>query len=245
MRTYYIHDNGGRPFKVTIDKKDVKVYKQYFEGDNYSYQDKPILVFDENIKIFIGKSPENKMTLFSGGYGPRFDGNSILLHIKENEYVYIGGKIFRFHSVDPLDQITKFVSPVGNSDVPYPYAVDKSNRYYLLIEDVMLEEVPLEYKEDPYTYYYKNKKLVSDFEEGDKLYFGGKRYDGLNYYPQPGKNYDRFTGFDDFRDGIKIVTKEGKPKKIDRKEFIKLSKAYGVRHGYSRLKGVKILQKRL
>lgn len=29
-KTYYTHDNGGRPFKVVIDGKQVRIYKQVF-----------------------------------------------------------------------------------------------------------------------------------------------------------------------------------------------------------------------
>ena len=40
-------------------------------------------------EVFIGKSPVNAMTTFSGGHGPRFDGNSILLK-REKDYVFVG-----------------------------------------------------------------------------------------------------------------------------------------------------------
>ena len=40
-------------------------------------------------EVFIGKSPVNAMTTFSGGHGPRFDGNSVLLK-RENDYVFVG-----------------------------------------------------------------------------------------------------------------------------------------------------------
>ena len=71
------------------------------------------------------------MTKFSGGYGKFFDGNSILLKLSKNKYVYIGSVIYSFTS---YNEITTFISPVGNSDVPYPYAIDEKNNYYLLLE---------------------------------------------------------------------------------------------------------------
>lgn len=80
-------------------------------------------------KIFIGKSPKNKMTEFSGGYGKKFDGNTILLHLFGNTYMFIGGEVIKFVAES---KITTFVSPVGNSAVPYPFAVDESGNSYLL-----------------------------------------------------------------------------------------------------------------
>ena len=37
--------------------------------------------------MFIGKSSPNEMTRFSDGYGPDFDGNTILVENRECEYV--------------------------------------------------------------------------------------------------------------------------------------------------------------
>ena len=97
MKIYYIHDNGGRPFKVDIDGNDVKIYKET-TGKINEYSTKPVLV-TKAAKIFIGKSPKNKMTTLSAGYGKKFDGNSILLHIKNNEYVFIGTQHIPFSIV--------------------------------------------------------------------------------------------------------------------------------------------------
>ena len=92
MKIYYIHDNGGRPFKVDIDGNDVKIYKE-IPGKVQEYSIKPVLN-TKAAKIFIGKSPKNKMTIFSGGYGKEFDGNSILLHIKTMNTFILGIKYF-------------------------------------------------------------------------------------------------------------------------------------------------------
>lgn len=53
----------------------------------------------------------------------------------------------------------KFASPVGNSDVPYPYAVDRNGSYYLLIEGVVLHRVPP--SSDPYDWYYRSENMGS------------------------------------------------------------------------------------
>ena len=166
-KTYYTHDNGGRPFKVVVEDKKVYVYKykKYDETTNsFLYSEKPIKYEKNNYfkckNIFIGKSPKNKLTISSGGYGAKFTGNSILLQITQNKYVFIGDKIFSF---TPKSEIKKFVSPVGNSDVPYPYAVDADGRYYLMIEDVIIDKIIniKKYNNDPYNFYYKNKTLTN------------------------------------------------------------------------------------
>jgi hypothetical protein len=97
------------------------------------------------------------MTKFSGGHGAKFDGNSILLEIKKKSYVYIGSEIFAFKTDN---DITDYVSPVGNNDVPYPYAIDSEMNYYLMIENVKLKI--LTNQEDPYKYYYQANLLTPD-----------------------------------------------------------------------------------
>lgn len=76
----------------------------------------------EFLEIFIGSSPLNEMTKFSGGHGAKWDGNSILLRIgpdDEFKYVHIGMDVYEFTTDE---KIIKYVSSVGNNCVPYPYA---------------------------------------------------------------------------------------------------------------------------
>jgi len=143
--TYLTHNNGDRPYRITI-----KESKLIIINDNNNNEE--ILSINTN-KIWIGESPLTKMTEFSGGYGPKFKGNSILLYI-DNYYIFIGHKVYSFKTEY---EIINYVSEVGNNDVPYPYAVDTENNYYLMIEEIKLS-VPDEYYTDPYTYYYSKKK---------------------------------------------------------------------------------------
>ena len=63
-----------------------------------------------------------------------FTGNSILLELKgKTRYVFIGHNVYEFTALEP---ITKFVSPVGGSDVPYPIAYSQ-NYVYFFIDDGM------------------------------------------------------------------------------------------------------------
>jgi len=91
----------------------------------------------EPIEIFIGKSKVNEMTTFSGGYGDKWNGNSILLRINplnQNDdkfhYVHIGTVVFEFMTDE---KIIKYVSSVGNNCVPYPYA-ESENWCYCMSE---------------------------------------------------------------------------------------------------------------
>lgn len=182
--TYFTHDNGGRPFKVTLKSSGVvkifvstaivpkggiivfepKLYTRFLKGYDAS-------------NIFIGKSPLNETTKFSGAYGKPFDGNSILLklnnlsHSTSNKYIFIGSRIFEFETEEP---ILKFYSTISNNDVPYPVAFTKSHVYIMselegfwalfrtAIVRLDKEEFPSDFKDwSDASYYY--------FESGHKF----------------------------------------------------------------------------
>lgn len=135
-KIYYIHDNGGRPFKVIITGHTAEVYK-LVDISSKNYKLSKTFDFTES---FIG-----------------VDGNSILLKVKSqdkdlNSYIFIGHEIFSFSI---KDNILSYKSPIGNNDVPYPYAISKDN-VYLMLESVILDKKKLEFAtiEDPYQYYY-------------------------------------------------------------------------------------------
>lgn len=265
-KTYYIHDNGGRPFMVKIKKKNksidgdnkkegvqklVKVYRQL--KDSEKYEERRILKFRPE-KVFVGKSPLNWMTMITGGHGKPFDGNSMLLKISENKYVYIGSKIYSFK---PYAQIKKYVSPVGGSDVPYPYAVDVDQNYYLMIEDVVLTNVPEDQMNDPYEYYYRKaglitpdhniQPLISNFQGISEFYIGNDRYT-LRHRPSNlvGKeDYDRWRSQYNWGVGISVIKTDGKRYFLNRKQYINLMKDFEEELGFKVIKGKKILQARL
>jgi len=230
MNVYFIHDNYGRPFKVIINNNDVKVYKQKNHIDEYSLY--PILCFTAK-KIFIGKCSKTG-----------FDGNSILLCLDNGIYIYIGSKIFRFNS---LSEIVKFESPIGGSDVPYPYAVDTNNKYYLMIEDVLLKHIPN--NEDPYYFYYKNSHITT--VNNKIIYFNIKKYIigdeeyNLSYNSRPHRDYNRISKWSDFGSGMMIEYNNGISEYLDKIKYVKLLKDYGKLHGFSYLPKVKVLCKRL
>lgn len=144
MKSYLIHDNGGRPFKVYIitdhnESKRVEIYANTTDWSKVKpmtlWKDIPVKfeklvkVYSDVKRVFIGRSPLNPSTSFSGGHGPKFDGNSILVNIAGNRYVSIGYKIEEFTSPEPIE---RYWSSVGNNDVPYPVAKSKSYAYFML-----------------------------------------------------------------------------------------------------------------
>lgn len=136
---YRTEDNGGTGFLVLINKENnyVRVHGRSFDVLPNGVHGKKIFnrcVGEyEPLEIFIGKSKFNQMTDFSGGYGENWDGNSILLRIglpTEYKYLYIGTNIVEFETDE---KITKYVSSVGNSRVPYPYA-ESDNWCYCMLD---------------------------------------------------------------------------------------------------------------
>jgi len=146
---YHIHDNGGRPFVVYDFGDHVDIYQQ-----QYDYNTKKDVIVKKlfgNLKykkLFAGDNDLKNPNSLKKGVAK---GNSVLLHMgPSNKYVYIGDGIREFTTVDG-DEIVKYYSPVGNSDVPYPYAVGVSNTYFMLSNGTVKEG--LKY------YYASNKDL--------------------------------------------------------------------------------------
>jgi len=92
-------------------------------------------------------SVENCLNIFIGDdLAHGYTGNSVLLQRSNTEYMYISGSIKEFKWPE---QIVEFHAPVGNSDVPYPFAVTESGRV-ILFED--LHKHLQQDKMYPYTY---------------------------------------------------------------------------------------------
>lgn len=216
MPEYLIHDNGSRPFKVIIINDKVNIYKEKSENE---YDDKVFKTYKPK-KIFIGKSLKNKMTLFSGGYGKKFDGNSILLQLTKNSYTYIGSQIYSFKTDA---EIMDFQSPVGNNDVPYPYCIDSNGYYYLMLEKIKIK-VPKSY-DDCYAYYYSAQLLTPDmaFKRYPIFYSGilefkisNKLYT-LTYTPEPISDFKRIQK--NIGKNILIKMNDGKIIKLTEKSY--------------------------
>ncbi len=154
----YTHDNGSRPFRVTISKGgkqlDIakciypewrKVPKAYEDARYYQH-----LVTYKVRRVLLGDDPENV-------YGERpewvkdWRGNTILAELAPNRYLFIGESVFEFQT-SGKSPITMYRSPVGNNDVPYPFAVD-SEYVYLFAYDYKVPVSDVDFKAKPFDPY--------------------------------------------------------------------------------------------
>jgi hypothetical protein len=142
--TFTILDNGGEPFVVDIYSNYLEVYLQILDEEKSNRRNKEVYIRGKKIlstpfvKLFVGN---NYFRLER--YGSK-KGNSILVQVKGDEYIYIGSEIYQFQARDG-DQILVYASPVGNSAVPYPYAIGENYVYYMLYKSTL----PIELLHDP------------------------------------------------------------------------------------------------
>ena len=114
--------------------------------------------------IMIGKSPKCNLTS-TGTFGSEFDGNTILLHLRHDKYVYIGKEIIKFTA---FGEINEFVSPVDVDRIPYSYAVDGKNNTYLFNEQIVLMNLTSKNYSNPYDYYEDHRTIVSSKSKSSK-----------------------------------------------------------------------------
>lgn len=159
FKMYQTHDNGGRTFRVFVDTTNNVAVITHITPTEWPMKCYPYVVNKRFSfqRVWIGKSPKIEMTkiAFNGGYGPKFDGNSILFDLGQNNYMQVGESVILFSTRSP---IVKYVSPVGQNDVPYPWAVDKKGVYYLLAEKVKIKfHKKPDNPHDIYDIYYDSK----------------------------------------------------------------------------------------
>lgn len=140
-RQFTTLDNGGYPFVVVDHGGSVDIYKRDFDYDtheDHTFESKKLKELNYT-KLFVGEH-----------------GSSLLLQHKDGTYTYIGINVKTFKPVNG-EKILNFFSPIGNNDVPYPYAIGE-NYTYLISEDVYIPNSELDLKDDVYMQYYANRK---------------------------------------------------------------------------------------
>jgi hypothetical protein len=111
IATYAVHCNGGRPFVINVEPGEITI----LTGDTTYKKIK-------QIKNFEGYWTGYDASVY------KFHGNTILIRINKYKYIYVGCEIFSFKT---KEEILDFISPMGNSDVPYPLAYGTENIYFL------------------------------------------------------------------------------------------------------------------
>jgi hypothetical protein len=172
VKTYTMLDNGSEPFVADVSPSRIEIYKQIYKDDDgveEYVRDKKVLDTQYK-KIFIGDNdlkPEY-------GIAPKgmYPGNSILIQTRPGKYIYSGHEIYSLETKDG-EEIKKYYSPVGNSHVPYPYAVGENYTYFMLDKETVPNEL-LNLKEDAYGQFYghtiKDEDLKKKIESSKKKF---------------------------------------------------------------------------
>lgn len=157
--TYLTHDNGGRPFEVEDFGGHVKVHDRIWQRDTESYLRGKTLPNTPYEHLFVGKDTtreDRKQQTDEFG-----DGNSILIQVSKTKYVFVGAKIYSFSPMKG-DIIRSYFSPIGNSDVPYPYAIGDTHTY-IMLDAVAIPNELLDLKDDIYEqWYFEGRKKRCD-----------------------------------------------------------------------------------
>jgi hypothetical protein len=144
--TYLIHDNMKPHLQVVIEKlkRDDLLRRPDPFGDDidsvkasiYHYftateSKGPLIKSITAKKAFIGKMTSPNKELLGNDY---YDGNTILLQISDDKFVYIGEYIYEF-KLQPEDvvdnSVRNYYSYVDNSDCPTPVFACTNNIYFL------------------------------------------------------------------------------------------------------------------
>jgi hypothetical protein len=112
-----------------IDCENTKSFLIYIKKDVYIYKKNKLIEHYVPEKIFIGKSPYTNMPKYSLQYGKKYDGNTILLLLNNNNYVFISdNNIFNFKTNN--DKILKFYSFIVNNNSVLPIAFGQKYIYF-------------------------------------------------------------------------------------------------------------------
>ena len=160
-RLYEILDNGGVPFRVALLEPHAHIYKTRWNEDGDEDYDggagqiaQQRIHTTKYIRAHVGYNLINDMTRFSGATNNRIlgDGSSILLTIKRDTdnggvpvvdtHMYIGDRILTFQTRNAI--IFRLLSPIGNSGVPYPWALDHVYKHAFLFNTLEHIKMPVE-----------------------------------------------------------------------------------------------------
>ena len=128
--------------KVYIKKNDVLVFSMYDKNNNkYKNDTKENLIKKIKAKkIFIGKNTKTITNKLSGAIGKKYDNSTILIYLGTDKYILLDGN--KIKNIKMNDTIVSFHAPVGNSGVPYPYAIGKKYIHSFLVP---IGKLPIKY----------------------------------------------------------------------------------------------------
>ena len=175
---YLIHDNGDRPFQAVIGNKTVSIYKglKNEDGgyDNYDELVKKLIAH----RVYLGSDPcDPAMYTTIPGLCSSEKGNTILVHLGNHKYVYIGGEIYEFIMSDDFEA---YYSAIGANDVPYPILLGSKYVYLMLDHKYISRDLfPSRIGADAYEYYYGLKDLKTGEKTGHIRKMKGLKMKGV------------------------------------------------------------------
>lgn len=231
MSRYTVRDNNRACFTVDIHD-DLK--RAVVRGADPG----PFGITVDFQRVFTGGPP---VGVHDGSQPPPHD-TAILLELNTPDtytYMYIGSEIFTFKTLSPVETYT----PVrGFSDVLYPYAVDCSDRAYLLVEGVVLERwSPSSQYATPYDYYRRACLVTHDLDNTPPLFTFrdicgfriGSRDCFMRYTPTPAQDYMSFS--DNGRRPVTCEFRNGTVENLSLDDYVKLMNDFGEFAGFSPL----------
>ena len=210
-KTYFVHANGGRPFKVVLKdvqgKVNVDVMKQKTDFKGYdttpcwSALSEEVFVANHDTIPKVGKPK------WRGGDPLKVCatvGHVVVVKTSHLKYVVVGSTIQEFKTLAP---VTRIESYVGNSDVPYPCVVDEEHNVYLLLESVVMKHVTKKQVEpfgDVYGFYYTKCHLCAHKHgvgfEGIQTFYVNNNLSLMYFAPFPKQEYKRLTSKEMLKD---------------------------------------------
>ena len=139
LEVYQLDSDGWEEYRNKHHTTKNGTYKCGYYDDEKINEFYNMLVFKTKYKdIFIGEDPAWSAA----------KGNSILVNKNDKDYIFIGECVYVFQ---PEDKIVKYFSPVGNSNVPYPYAIGEKYIYFMIDYNfVLLNGFTQSELDDPY-----------------------------------------------------------------------------------------------
>jgi hypothetical protein len=170
-KPYLILDNGTRPFRVEVSGKTVAIYKGTLPKGAETYDE---MVYNDLLKkltvkeVHVGKNLCNSNSYLSTTCNKWDDGNTLLLHLDGNKYMFIGKVIYEFEMDDDFEA---YYSIIGPNEVPYPITLGSKYVYLMLNGDhkyiprelFKASMKPVDWA-DAYAFYHGYR----DFETGEK-----------------------------------------------------------------------------
>lgn len=163
--THAIHWNGGRPYTVEVHTRPLYDLIALRAGPSHTSPEGYTIQIFKSLETFIPEGETDSTVHGDIRPLPSVKGNTLLLCTEADpssfiwKYVLISNEIYEFEIPEP---IVRFRSPVGNSNVPYPFAVSQTGKVYLLGEQVVIPPTP-EDPYSPYKHYYVQKGTNPNF----------------------------------------------------------------------------------